>query len=129
MMAGLIMCNRILGFVNAPALGQKLVENCLDCQVDLEVYRRRRDAMAKVLDNAKVQYTMPRGAFYFFVKSPTADECIFVDALLEERILAVPGRGFGCPGYVRLAFCVSEEVILRSFDGFARAVKKLQDQQ
>jgi len=65
---------------------------------------------------------MPGGAFYFFPKSPVADERIFVDALLKERILAVPGRGFGLPGYFRLAFCVSEKTIADSAESFAKAV-------
>ena len=121
LMAGLIMCNRILGFVNAPALGQKILEKCLDAEVDLDIYRRRRDAMAKVLADAGAEFTVPRGAFYFFVKSPVGDECKFVDALLEEKILAVPGRGFGRPGYIRLTCCVDEKIILRSAPGFARA--------
>ena len=125
LMAGLIMCNRILGFVNAPALGQQILEKCLDAQVDLDVYRRRRDAMAKVLRDAGVEFTLPRGAFYFFAKSPVEDECKFVDALLEQRILAVPGRGFGKPGYIRLACCVDEKIILRSAAGFAAAVRSL----
>jgi len=125
LMAGLIMCNRILGFVNAPALGQQILEKCLDAQVDLDVYRRRRDAMAKVLRDAGVAFTLPRGAFYFFAKSPVEDECKFVDALLEQRILAVPGRGFGKPGYIRLACCVDEKIILRSAAGFAAAVRGL----
>ena len=115
------MCNRILGFVNAPALGQKILEKCLDAEVDLDIYRKRRDAMAKVLADAGAEFTVPRGAFYFFVKSPCEDECKFVDALLEEKILAVPGRGFGRPGYIRLTCCVDEKIILRSAPGFARA--------
>ena len=124
LVAGLILSNRTLGFVNAPALGQKILLECLDAQVDLEIYRRRRQAMAEVLDNAKLTYTMPKGAFYFFVKSPVADEREFVNALLEEKILAVPGRGFGCPGYIRLTFCVSEDEIRRSMAGFAAAAAR-----
>ena len=106
-------------------IGQQILEKCLDAQVDLDVYRRRRDAMAKVLRDAGVEFTLPRGAFYFFAKSPVEDECKFVDALLEQRILAVPGRGFGKPGYIRLACCVDEKIILRSAAGFAAAVRGL----
>ena len=123
--AGLIMSNRTLGFVNAPALGQQILLRCLDCGIDLEIYRRRRDAMAEVLTNAGFQFTLPRGAFYFFVKSPDADEQKMVDALFEEQILVVPGRGFGRPGYIRIAFCVEDKVILNSREGFVRAAKKL----
>ena len=122
LLGALTLTNRILGFVNAPVVGQKLIEKCWNCQVDLDIYRRRRNAMAKVLDDAGIEYEMPRGAFYFFPKSPVADERIFIDALLKERVLAVPGRGFGAPGYFRLAFCVSERTIADSAESFAKAV-------
>ena len=122
LMAALTMCNRILGFVNAPALGQKVLAECLDAEVDPGIYRERRDAMAKVLDAAGIEYTMPQGAFYFFPKSPTADEGVFIEALLKERVLAVPGRGFGRPGYFRAAFCVDKSVIEGAAEGFKAAV-------
>lgn len=115
---GLTIANRILGFVNAPVVAQFVLERCAQCAVDLDIYRRRRNAMAKVLDEAGVSYEMPRGAFYFFPKSPVADERIFVEALLQQRILAVAGRGFGLPGYIRLAFCVDEKIIADSAPGF-----------
>ena len=117
------MCNRILGFVNAPVVAQKLILKCMNEQVDLDIYRRRRDKMAEVLTAAGIEFTMPRGAFYFFPKSPVEDESIFIDTLVNERILAVPGRGFGMPGYFRLAFCsISEEAIGNSADSFKRAM-------
>lgn len=126
LMAGLIMCNRILGFVNAPVVAQKLILQCMDSEVDLNIYRRRRDKMAKVLKDAGLEFTMPRGAFYFFPKSPTADESVFINALVDQRVLAVPGRGFGMPGYFRLAFCsISEEAIEKSADSFKRAVESV----
>lgn len=126
LMAGLIMCNRILGFVNAPVVAQKLILQCMDSEVDLNIYRRRRDKMAKVLKDAGLEFTMPCGAFYFFPKSPTADESVFINALVEQRVLAVPGRGFGMPGYFRLAFCsISEEAIEKSADSFKRAVESV----
>ena len=125
LMNALILCNRILGYVNAPAIGQQVLAACLNEQVDVDIYRRRRQAMAEALDGAGIAYTMPRGAFYFFPKSPVEDERIFVDALLQERILAVPGRSFGTPGYVRLAFCVDEKVIRAAAPGFARAAAAL----
>ena len=122
LIGAMTLTNRILGFVNAPVVGQKLIEKCWDCQVDLDIYRRRRNAMAKVLDDAGIEYIMPGGAFYFFPKSPVADERIFIDALLKERVLAVPGRGFGAPGYFRLAFCVSEKNITDSAESFKKAM-------
>ena len=109
--------------MNAPTVAQQILKSCIDSQVDLNVYRERRAAMAAVLDGAGIEYTMPRGAFYFFPRSPLADESRFIDKLVEERILAVPGRGFGCPGYIRLAFCVGKEIIERSAEGFKRAVR------
>lgn len=125
LMAALILCNRILGFVNAPALAQQILVRCMEAEVDLEIYRARRDAMARVLSDAGLEYNMPRGAFYFFPKSPVPDERLLVDALLKERILAVPGRGFGGPGYIRLAFCVDVKVIEGAAEGFRRAVRQL----
>ena len=122
LLAGMIMTNRILGFVNAPAVGQKLLLSCLDSQADLNVYRQRRDLMAKVLDDAGIEYVLPRGAFYFFPKSPLENDTDFVNVLVNERILAVPGRGFGMPGYFRLAFCVSEKTIRDSAESFKRAI-------
>ena len=123
LLRALALTTRILGFVNAPTVAQQILEVCIDSQVDLEIYRNRRAVMARVLDDAGIEYTMPRGAFYFFPRSPVSDESVFVQKLLEERILAVPGRGFGCPGYVRLAFCVDAAIIKRSAEGFKRAVK------
>ncbi|MDD5728382.1 MAG: pyridoxal phosphate-dependent aminotransferase [Victivallales bacterium] len=118
---GVVMTNRILGFVNAPAIAQKILSVCVHSEVDVDIYRRRRDAMAKVLDDAGIEYSLPRGAFYFFAKSPLADDVEFIRLLLKENILAVPGKGFGYPGYFRLTFCVGEEVIRKSAAGFKRA--------
>lgn len=122
LVGGLAMTNRILGFVNAPVIAQKLLLTSLDSEIDLERYRVRRDMMAAVLDGAGIEYFMPKGAFYFFPKSPVADESAFISALVAERILAVPGRGFGMEGYFRLAFCVPEKSITGSAEGFKRAV-------
>ncbi|MBO4304557.1 MAG: pyridoxal phosphate-dependent aminotransferase [Lentisphaeria bacterium] len=123
LMNALILCVRILGYVNAPAIGQKILMDCLDAKVDLDIYRARRSAMAKVLSEAGIAFTMPKGAFYFFPQSPVKDEKVFIDALLKEHILVVPGTSFGCPGYFRTTFCVSEKVILGSAEGFKRAVQ------
>jgi len=124
LVGGLILANRILGFVNAPAIGQKLLLKLIGTQVDAGVYARRRDAMCTVLDAAGYAYPRPQGAFYFFPQAPGGDDVAFVSALVEERILAVPGKGFGWPGHFRLAFCVGEEVILRAADGFKRAMER-----
>jgi aspartate aminotransferase len=124
LMGAVIMSNRILGFVNAPAIAQKLLGKALGSSVDISIYDARRKAMAKVLDNAGIKYTMPRGAFYFFPEAPGGDDVAFCATLQEEKILAVPGTGFGYPGFFRLAFCVGEDVITRSADAFVRAMAK-----
>jgi aspartate aminotransferase len=118
------MTNRTLGFVNAPVLGQQLVEALIDASVDVAVYDRRRQAMAAALRGAGIEFAMPRGSFFFFPKAPGGDDRRFVDLLLEQNVLAVPGRGFGFPGHFRLAFCVDEKVIERSAPSFARAAAK-----
>lgn len=123
LMTTLILVNRTLGYVNAPVIGQKLAAAVCNETVDLEIYARRRALMAKVLTDAGIEFTMPKGAFYFFPKAPGGDDAKFVDALLEEKILAVPGRGFGRPGYIRLSCSVDEKIIARSADGFKRAVE------
>lgn len=125
LMAALALTNRILGFVNPPVVGQHIMAAALGSQVALEVYAARRKAMAEVLSDAGYEFHMPAGAFYFFPKAPGGDDVAFVNALLEERVLAVPGSGFGCPGYFRLAFCVEEKVIRNAAEGFAKARAKL----
>lgn len=124
LIAAVTLTNRTLGFVNAPVIGQRLAAKLVNETVDLEIYDRRRKLMAKVLRDAGVEFEMPKGAFYFFAKSPVEDDAVFVDALLKEKILVVPGRGFGFPGYVRLSCSVDEEIIKRSAEGFKRAMEK-----
>ena len=119
------LTNRTLGFVNAPVIGQRLAMALLDETVDLEIYDRRRKLMAKVLSDAGIDFVMPRGAFYFFPKAPGGDDLAFVDALQDELILVVPGRGFGMAGFVRLSCSVDEKIIARSAEGFKRAVAKM----
>lgn len=122
LLAGLVLTNRILGFVNAPAVGQRLMQQALGARVDVGIYSRRRQAMVEVLEGAGITFFMPQGAFYFFPQAPGGDDLAFVQTLQQELILAVPGRGFGFPGYFRLAFCVDEAVIRRSASGFKKAV-------
>ena len=126
MMTTLTLVNRTLGYVNAPVIGQRLAAAICDMTVDLDIYKRRHDLMAKVLADAGIEFTMPRGAFYFFPKAPGGDDAKFVDALLEEKILAVPGSGFGRAGYIRLSCAVDEKIIARSAEGFKRAKEKCQ---
>ena len=123
LVAAVTLTNRTLGFVNAPVIGQRLAAALINETVDLEIYDRRRKLMAKVLADAGVEFEMPKGAFYFFVKSPVPDDSVFVDALLKEKILVVPGKGFGFGGYVRLSCSVDEKIIQRSAAGFKRAME------
>ncbi len=126
--AGLVLTNRILGFVNAPSVGQYLAEHCLHEQTDKSVYEERRAAMAEVLDAAGLSYSLPQGAFYFFPRVPYGlSDSDFVALLQEQRILAVPGSGFGCPGYFRLSFSVQKQVIEASRQSFIRAVARAKE--
>jgi len=121
---GLTFCNRILGFVNAPALMQRILPKLQGTMVEVSEYRRKRDLLCQGLSEAGYSFMKPQGAFYLFPKSPIPDDILFVQALLEENILAVPGAGFGTPGYFRLAYCVEDRVIEKSMGGFRRAIRK-----
>lgn len=121
--AAVVLTNRILGFVNAPAVGQLVVARALGAGVDVSVYRDRRDAMARVLTEAGIDYVMPGGAFYFFPRVPGgSDDVAFCERLRRNLILGVPGRGFGAPGFFRLTFCMDRAIIERSAPAFKRAV-------
>ena len=122
LMAGLTLTNRILGFVNAPVIGQIIMENTLNITVDTTRYEKRRQAMAGILEEAGIEFSMPDGGFYFFPRAPEGDDQEFTRRLFAEKVLAVPGTGFGYPGYVRLAFCVPRDVILRSGPAIKKAV-------
>lgn len=121
---GLTFCNRILGFVNAPALMQHIISKLQGVQVDVSEYQRKRDNLCRGLAEAGYSFIKPEGAFYLFPKSPIPDDVLFVNTLLQENILAVPGMGFGTPGYFRLAYCVEDRVIQGSMEGFRRAIRK-----
>lgn len=124
LMQALALTNRILGFVNPPVIGQHIMAEALGATVDIGIYAQRRKAMAKALQDGGYEFIMPAGAFYFFPKAPGGDDIAFTQALLEEKILAVPGTGFGLPGHFRLAFCVDKDIIERAAPGLARAAAK-----
>ena len=124
LLGAMTLANRILGFVNAPALMQRVVAELQGITVDTSIYTRRRELFCKVLSEAGYKFVPPKGAFYMFPKSPIADDAQFVGLLAEQKILGVPGRGFGMAGYFRLAFCVEDAVISRSAEGFKRALAK-----
>ena len=121
----LTLANRILGFVNAPALMQRVVAELQGASVDNSIYTKRREVFCKILADAGYEFMPPKGAFYVFPKSPIADDAEFVSRLQDQKILAVPGRGFGAPGYFRLAFCVEDSVIERSAEGFRKAMESV----
>ena len=121
---GLTFTNRILGFVNAPALMQRILPKLQGVRVDVSEYQKKRDDLCRGLAEAGYSFIKPEGAFYLFPKSPIPDDVLFVNTLLQENILAVPGMGFGTPGYFRLAYCVEDRVIAGSMEGFRRAIRK-----
>ena len=125
LVAGMVLANRILGFVNAPALMQRVVTKLTQTSVDIAPYSRRRELFARILEEIGYDFIKPKGAFYLFPRSPLADDVAFVQELKKENILAVPGRGFGRPGYFRLAFCVPESTIAGAAPGFARAFSRV----
>lgn len=113
------VATRILGFVNAPTLQQKVVKKCLNEKTDISYYNRNRETLYNGLKELGFECIKPEGAFYLFVKSPVADEKEFCAAAKKYNILIVPGSSFACPGYVRLAYCVSYETIVNSLPKFA----------
>lgn len=121
LVGGLIMCNRMLGFVNPPVMGQYVMAAALGSQADVSIYARRRELLADVLTRAGYEFFKPMGAFYFFPKAPGGDDLAFTQRLMEERVLAVPGSGFAGPGHFRLTFCVEDDVIIRSEEGLKKA--------
>jgi len=125
LVGSMTLANRILGFVNAPALMQRVVAELQGVSVDNSIYTRRREVFCKILADAGYEFMPPKGAFYVFPKSPIEDDAEFVNRLQDQKILAVPGRGFGAPGYFRLAFCVDDSVIERSAEGFRKAMESV----
>ncbi len=124
LMAGLIFSNRVLGFVNAPALMQRVVREVQDVSVDVEPYKKKRDLLLAEMDRIGYEVVKPQGAFYLFPKSPIEDELEFINLLAKHRVLAVPGRGFGSPGYFRLAYCVPDRVVEGAIPGLEAAFKE-----
>ncbi len=112
------IATRICGFVNAPSLMQKVVARCLDAQTDLGAYDRNRKLLYRSLQSYGFQCVRPEGAFYLFVQAPNGDDNEFVARGKEKHILMVPASSFACPGYVRLAYCVSHDTIVRALPAF-----------
>jgi len=116
---------REIGSVCPPTLIQRVVEECVGCEPDLVAYDENRNDLYNGLTEMGYECAKPDGAFYLFMKAPNGDDFAFSEAAkLEENILIVPGTGFGCPGYLRLAYCVSNETIRNSMPGFRRLIEK-----
>lgn len=120
----LSVANRMLGFVNAPSLMQKAIARSMDACTDVAYYDRNRKLIYEKLTELGFQCIRPQGAFYLFIRSPEAEEKKFVEAAKKYNILLVNGSAFACPGYVRLAYCVSYEMIERSLDAFEKLAEE-----
>ncbi|MBI2980320.1 MAG: pyridoxal phosphate-dependent aminotransferase [Chloroflexi bacterium] len=121
---GFIFCTRTLGFINAPALLQRLVTPLQNVTVSIAEYQKKRDFLYKHLTEMGYSLIKPQGAFYMFPKSPLEDEVAFVDELKEWKVLTVPGVGFGTPGYFRISYCVDDRVLEGSLTGFRKVAEK-----
>jgi aspartate aminotransferase len=121
---GLVFANRVLGFVNAPALMQRIVADLQGQVSGVEVYRERRDLLYNHLVSVGFEVVKPQGAFYLFPKSPIPDDVAFIDAALKYNLLLVPGSGFAGPGYFRIAYCVAKETIERSLPYFTKLAEE-----
>lgn len=123
-MAGAVFSNRVLGFVNAPALMQRLVTNLQDESVDIAAYQDKRDLLVRELTALGFKMVIPDGAFYLFPHSPLADDVAFVKLAQKHHILLVPGAGFGAPGFFRIAYCVDRAIIERSLPAWRRLAQE-----
>jgi aspartate aminotransferase len=123
-MAGAVFSNRVLGFVNAPALMQRLVTSLQDESVDIAAYQEKRDLLVRELTSLGFDMVVPDGAFYLFPKSPLADDVAFVKLAQKHRILLVPGAGFGAPGFFRIAYCIDKDIIQRSLPAWAELARE-----
>ncbi len=123
-MEGAVFCNRTLGFVNAPALMQRLVTKLQRSSVDIDAYQEKRDILCHYLAEMGFRMARPAGAFYLFPQSPFADDVEFVRLAQKHLVLVVPGSGFGAPGFFRIAYCVDKEMIERSLPAWRRLAKE-----
>lgn len=123
MMAALNIANRILGFVNAPSLFQRVIARSLGSEVDVNIYKRNRDLLYNHLIKLGFTCIKPEGAFYLFPRTPIEDDKKFCQDAKQFNLLLVPGSTFGCPGHVRLSYCISYEKIEKSLEAFDKLAK------
>jgi aspartate aminotransferase len=124
MISAIVFANRVLGFVNAPALMQRLVAPLQRNSINIKEYEEKRDLFYNALISYGYQVVRPQGAFYLFPKAPIEDDVSFVKELQSKRILTVPGTGFGKPGYFRIAYAVDKKVIEGALPGFKEVADK-----
>ncbi len=124
LIAGLTFSNRILGFVNAPALMQHAVRRLQTVTVSVSEYQRKRDFLYRNLVEMGFSVVRPQGAFYMFPRSPLEDDVAFVNELKSHNVLVVPGRGFGTAGYFRISYCVEDKVLEGAMNGLREVAKK-----
>ena len=123
LMVALNVGNRILGFVNAPSLFQRVAAAVAGKTVDIEFYRRNRDALYTFMKEQGFEIVDPDGTFYLFVKAPIEDEVAFCNKAKAYNLLIVPARGFGCPGYFRMSYCIPYENVINSFDAIRQLME------
>ena len=124
LMDGLVFSTRTLGFVNAPALFQRILPESLDATVEVESYKKRRDLLYGILASLGFKCLKPEGAFYLFPETPIPDDVEFCKSAVKYNLVIVPGKGFGCPGHFRLAYCVDEKIIENSAPSFEALAKE-----
>ena len=120
------IANRIIGCVNAPSLIQRVIPYCLNAKVDTDAYKKNRDLLYSIIRENKFECVKPEGAFYLFVKTQIEDDKEFCSIAKKYNILAVPGSSFACPGYVRIAYCTSYDMIERSRKAFEKLAKEFE---
>jgi aspartate aminotransferase len=124
LVAGMVFCNRVLGFVNAPALMQNVVRSLQEGSVDIKQYEKKRDMLYNALTEMGYSIVKPQGAFYMFPESPLDDDLAFVRELQKHNVLVVPGTGFGAHGYFRISYCVDDRVIEGALPRFKKAAEE-----
>lgn len=120
---GAVFCNRVLGFVNAPAMMQRLVAGLQEESVDIADYQAKRDMLFEHLTRLGFRTVKPQGGFYLFPESPIEDDVAFTRMALEHRVLVVPGQGFGAPGYFRIAYCIPMQTIEASLPAWEKIAR------
>lgn len=116
------VATRIMGFVNAPSLMQKVIAKCLGKTSDVAVYEENKEILYKALIEYGYECVEPGGTFYMFPKCPIPDDKEFCAKAKDFRLVIVPGSGFNCPGYFRIAFCVDKQTVINSLDSFKKLI-------